>query len=103
MIQVKNGAGVEPDALKKMREDINILQANMDKTSKALYSKTEELNTSFQDGNFNNLFTVITSFKENTNKLNVIFKEFTIYLEKQEKIIRSYVDKTGLKNNINNI
>lgn len=99
---MKNGAVVEPDAVKKMKASTDQLAENLKKTSDSLMKRTEDLNNSFQDGNFEQLYKVITNNKENIIKLNKVMGEFSVYLAEVEKNIRELIGGATLKGeNIN--
>lgn len=100
---MKNGAVVEPDAVKRMKASTDQLAENLKKTSDSLMKRTEDLNNNgFQDGNFEQLYKVVTNNKENIIKLNKVMGEFSVYLAEVEKNIRELIGGKTLKGeNIN--
>jgi hypothetical protein len=96
------GAVVEPDSLRKMKNKIDELINDLAKSSKELISKTENLNQKgFQDGNFENLHRVITERKEDLEKLKNIMGSFSDYLSETEKNIRNLVESKKINSNFN--
>lgn len=101
---MKNGAVVEPDAVRKMKTSTDQLAENLKKTSDNLIKRTDDLNNNgFQDGNFEQLYNVVTNNKENLNKLNKVMGEFSVYLNEVEKNIRDLVGGESLKGSKINI
>lgn len=101
---MKKGAVVEPDSVKKMKEATDVLASELKKTSADLFKRTEELNNNgFQDGNFEELYNVISNNKENINKLNKVMESFSTYLNEIEKNIRDLVGGEKLKGSKINI
>jgi hypothetical protein len=100
---MKNSAIVEPDSVKKMKEATDALANDLKKTSDDLLKRTEDLNNSgFQDGNFEQLFSVISNSKVNLVKLHNIMNSFSTYLSEVEKNIRNLVGGEKMKgSNIN--
>jgi predicted nucleic acid-binding Zn-ribbon protein len=95
---MKRGAVVEPDAVKKMKSKTDQLADELKKTSAQLLNRTEELNNNgFQDGNFEQLYSVISENKENLLKLNKVMISFSDYLIRVEKNIRDLVGTAPLK------
>ncbi len=96
------GAVVEPDSLRKMREKIDGLTAELAKTSKSLIERTENLNQKgFQDQNFEDIYKHITARKEDLEKLKKIMISFSEYLVEVEKNIRQLVESEKIKSNFN--
>ena len=86
----KDSAIIEPDAVLKMKKDTEELKENLVKTSNKLLNSTNILNEQgFQDGNFAQLHSLVTSNKENIDKLCGAMVSFSVYLAEIEKIIRS--------------
>lgn len=101
---MKKGAVVEPDSVKKMKEATDLLASELKKTSEDIFKRTEELNNNgFQDGNFEQLYNVINTNKENINKLNKVMNRFSTYLTEVEKNIRDLVGGEKLKGSKINI
>ncbi len=86
-----NGAAVEPAYLRKMKEKIEELTADLARTSKELINRTEELNQKgFQDAHFESLYSVINERKEDLEKLKNIMQSFSDLLIRLEKNIVEY-------------
>ena len=104
MGKVKHGAAVEPAALKKIRNEIIKLEADLKNTAKKLIERTEDLNRKgFKDANFGSLHNVITEKKVDLEKLSKIMLCFSEYLDEVEKNIRKYTDGPAIKPSNHNI
>ena len=96
------GAVVEPDSLRRMKEKIDRLAEELARTSKELISRTEELNQEgFQDQNFESLYRIITERKEDLEKLKNIMFSFSEYLVEVERNIRQLVESEKIRSNFN--
>ena len=96
------GAVVEPDSIRKMKNKVDELITDLAKSAKELIDKTENLNQKgFQDGNFESLYRVITERKDDLEKLKNIMKSFSGYLHETEKNIRNLVDAKKINSNFN--
>jgi hypothetical protein len=96
------GAVVEPDSIRKMKNKVDELITDLAKSAKELISKTENLNQKgFQDGNFESLHRVITERKEDLEKLKNIMLSFSDYLQETEKNIRNLVEAKKISSNSN--
>ncbi len=96
------GAVVEPDSLRRMKEKIDRLAEELARTSKELISRTEELNQKgFQDQNFESLYRIITERKEDLEKLKNIMFSFSEYLVEVERNIRQLVESEKIRSNFN--
>ncbi len=96
------GAVVEPDSLRRMKEKIDRLAEELARTSKDLISRTEELNQKgFQDQNFESLYRIITERKEDLEKLKNIMFSFSEYLVEVERNIRQLVESEKIRSNFN--
>ena len=82
------GAGVEPDAVRKMKNKVDELIADLHRSADELISKTENLNQKgFQDGNFESLYRVIIERKDDLEKLKNVMKSFSELLQNTERNI----------------
>ncbi len=96
------GAVVEPDSLRRMKEKIDRLAEDLARTSKELINRTEELNQKgFQDQNFESLHRIITERKEDLEKLKNIMISFSEYLVEVERNIRQLVESEKIRSNFN--
>jgi hypothetical protein len=96
------GAVVEPDSLRRMKEKIDMLAEDLARKSKELINRTEELNQKgFQDQNFESLYRIITERKVDLEKLKNIMISFSEYLVEVERNIRKLVESEKIRSNFN--
>jgi uncharacterized protein YukE len=94
---MKNGASVDPEALKDMKQKTSEYAEQLKRTSEELINRVENLNQSgFQDKKFAELFKAVEDKKVDLEKLNKILISFSEYLGKLEKIITGYQETETL-------
>ena len=91
-------ANVDPKALDKMNESIQILIEQLEKTK---IQMTEACETSYQSGNrdvqFEKIRSCIAESEDDIHNLKSFMLRYTTYLKKQAEVIKRYLGNNGPK------